>query len=47
MLLAKSFHPERCSWDVTSEADSIYQRFYGVPFEKIHPTRSFIKESAS
>ncbi|PWR71155.1 radical SAM protein [Methanospirillum stamsii] len=46
MLLAKSFHPDRCSWDVTSEADRFYRRFYGVPFEKIHPTRSFIKASA-
>ena len=46
MLLAKSFHPERCPFDVHEEADRFYQKFYGVPFGQIHPTRSFIRASA-
>jgi len=46
MLLAKTFHPDKCPWDITAEADRFYQRFYRVPFNEIHPTRSFIKASA-
>jgi len=46
MLLAKAFHPERCTWDMDEEADRFYRRFYGVSYESVHPTRSFIKASA-
>ena len=46
MLLAQSFHSDKCSWDIISEADRFYRQFYGIPFETVHPTRSFIKASA-
>lgn len=46
MLLAKAFHPDRCSWDIHKEADTFYRRFYGVSFDSVLPTRSFIKPSA-
>lgn len=46
MLLAKTFHTERCSWDMEEETERFYQRFYGVSYDSVHPTRSFIKASA-
>jgi len=46
MLLAKTFHPERCSWNMEEEAENFYQRFYHVPYDHVNPTRSFIKDSA-
>ncbi len=46
MLLARMFHPERCDWNIEEEADRFYQRFYGVPYRSVRPTRSFIKASA-
>jgi hypothetical protein len=46
MLLAQSFHPEKCTWDMDEVADQFYQRFYHVPYRSVQPTRSFIKASA-
>lgn len=46
MLLAQSFHPEKCTWNLDEVADQFYQRFYHVPYKSVQPTRSFIKASA-
>lgn len=46
MLLAQSFHPENCTWNMDEVADQFYQRFYHVPYQSVQPTRSFIKASA-
>jgi pyruvate-formate lyase-activating enzyme len=46
MLLAAMFHPDRCTWNLKDEVDRFYRRFYGISFDSVHPTRSFIKASA-
>ncbi len=46
MLLAQRFHPNRCHWSIEEEADRFYRRFYGVSYDSVHPTRSFIKASS-
>ena len=46
MLLARSFHPKTCTWNMDEIADQFYQRFYHVSYRSVEPTRSFIKASA-
>lgn len=46
MLLAMSFHPKRCDWEMDEVADRFYKRFYHVPYTSVQPTRSFIRASA-
>ncbi|OQA50002.1 MAG: Periplasmic binding protein [Euryarchaeota archaeon ADurb.Bin294] len=46
MLLAQSFHPEKCTWNMDEVADQFYQRFYHISYRSVQPTRSFIKATA-
>ncbi len=43
MHIANILHPERCDFDIISEADSLYRCFYGMPFDPADVNRSFAK----
>jgi hypothetical protein len=45
MVLANILHPDRCSFDIPSEADRFYRKFYGIPFADTFTNRSFFRPS--
>jgi pyruvate formate lyase activating enzyme len=45
MHMATVFHPRHCKFDVMKEAETFYERFYGMEFKPQEVNRSFAKPS--
>lgn len=43
MIIANHLHPDRCNYNIEEEAEQFYQRFYGISYGSISPTRSFFR----
>jgi len=43
MFLANTIHPEAFQYDLDAEAETFYQKFYGISYRDTRPNRSFFR----